>query len=122
MRDVTKRDFAGIVSLELPNEELELRFDVKVEDLPIDGHFRDALDEQGRKVVESLDITGLTTAEIECYRAPGLDLPTDIFIKAEVKDAKMEFCNFRYDIERLSGRIEFQSKEKQLPLIGRTKS
>ncbi len=95
-----------------PGPEIELRFDVKVADLPIDSRFRDALDEQGRKVIESLNISGLSTADIACYRAAGLDQPTDIVIKADVHDAKMQFRSFPYDIERLSGRIEFVSKEK----------
>ena len=95
-----------------PGPDLELRFDVEVEDLLIDSHFRDALDEQGRKVVDALNISGLATADIGCYRAPGPDQPTDIIIKADVKEARMQFRGFPYDIERLSGHLEFQSKEK----------
>ena len=95
-----------------PGAEMELRFDVDVDTLPIDTRFRDALDEQGRKVIESLNLTGVATAHLECYRSPGLDQPTDIVLKGKVRDSKLRFRGFPYDIDKLSGEVEFHSQRK----------
>ena len=95
-----------------PGAEMELRFDVQTDNLPLDTRFRDALDEQGRKVIESLNLTGFARADLACYRAPGLDQPTDIVLKGNVRDSRLRFRGFPYDIEKLSGEVEFQSKQK----------
>jgi len=93
--------------------EIEMEFNVHIDDLPIDSRLRDALDDQGRKVVDSINITtGLISADIHCSRALGLDQPTDIVLNAHVHDAKMQFRGFPYAIDRLSGKIEFHSREK----------
>lgn len=98
--------------------EMELRFDVHVDDFPIDSRFRDALDEQGRKVIETINITGMGSAEIACYRPPGLDKPTDIILVADVKDSRIRFRGFPYDIDRLTGHVEFRSAEKTWTFSG----
>ena len=95
-----------------PGPELELRFDVHAEQLPLDTAFRDALDEPARKVIEALNLTGEATADVECYREPGLDRPTDIRLTGNVRNSKLKFRGFPYDIENLSGLVKFQSKEK----------
>jgi len=95
-----------------PSPELEMRFDVHVDDLPIDTNFRNALDDNGRKVIDAMGISGTATADAACYRMPGLDQPTDIVLNASVRNSRMKFRGFPYDIERLSGLVEYRSKEK----------
>jgi len=95
-----------------PGSELELNFHVDVEDLPLDSRFRDALDEAGRKVIDSLNISGLASTSVDCYRAPGLEQPTDIKLASTVRDGGLRFRSFPYDISKLSGEVTFDSKAK----------
>ncbi len=99
-------------ALRNPGPALEMQFDVHVDGLPLDSRFRDALDEKGRKVIETINISGVATADVRCNRNPGLDQPTDIVISADVTEAKMRFAGFEYDIERLTGHVDFNSQEK----------
>ncbi len=115
---VSGRPVTAVGWLKNVGPELEHRFDVHVDDFPIDSRFRDALDEQGRKVIEAINISGVGSADISCYRAPGLDKPTDIVIVADVKDSKIRFRGFPYDIDRLTGRVEFRSAEKTWTFSG----
>lgn len=95
-----------------PGPELEMHFDVHVDDLALDSRFRDALDDKARKVIDTMGITGIATADVSCHRPPGLDKPTDIIVDAAVRDAKMKFSGFQYEIDRLSGKVQFRSAEK----------
>ena len=95
-----------------PGPELELDFQIDVQDLALDGQFRDALDAPGRKVVESLNLSGLGSAKVNCHREPGKDQPTDIQLFTTVRDASIRFSKFQYEITGLSGELSFDSKAK----------
>jgi len=95
-----------------PGPELELDFQIDVQDLALDGQFRDALDEAGRKVVDSLNIGGLGSARVHCHREPGKDQPTDIQLFTTVRDGSVRFSKFQYEITGLTGEISFDSKAK----------
>lgn len=95
-----------------PGPELEMHFDVHVDDLLLDSRFRDALDDKARKVIDAIGITGVATADVACHRPPGLDQPTHIVMNADVRDARMKFSGFQYEIDRLSGKVQFRSAEK----------
>lgn len=95
-----------------PGSELELDFQIDVQDLALDGQFRDALDEPGRKVVESLNIGGFGSARVQCRRESGKDQPTDIQIFTTVRDGIVRFSKFQYEITGLSGEFSFDSKAK----------
>ena len=95
-----------------PGPEIELNIDVHVDTLPLDSDFRDALEGPGRKVIDTLNISGLASADVNCVRPPGLDQPTHIILNAKVREAKMQFQGFQYSIERLTGDIEYRSQER----------
>jgi hypothetical protein len=95
-----------------PGADMEVRFDVQAPSLPIDGQFRDALDETGRRVIESLNLNGSASVGLACYRAPGPDQPTDILLRAALTNSQLRFRGFPYLVENLSGTIEFDSKQK----------
>ncbi len=95
-----------------PGPELELDFHVDVQDLPLDGRFRDALDEKGRKVIDSLNIDGLGSAKVDCHREPGLNRPTDIQLFTTVRDGAVRFNKFPYAITGLDGELSYDSKAK----------
>ena len=95
-----------------PGPEAEMLFDLEVSGFPIDSQFRDALDEGGRKVVDSLGISGVASATAKCYREPGLDRPTYMLLNATVNKAAMRFSNFPYEITDLSGNLQFNTRDK----------
>lgn len=95
-----------------PGPELELDFHIDVQDLALDGQFRDSLDEQGRKVIDSLNVGGLVSARVDCRRESGLDQPTDIQLFTTVHDGSIRFSKFQYEITGLSGELSFDSKAK----------
>ncbi|MFM7056761.1 MAG: AsmA-like C-terminal region-containing protein [Planctomycetota bacterium] len=98
--------------LRQPGAEMEVRFDVEAPHLPLDGRFRDALDEAGRRVIETLNLSGSAKVSLACYRAPGLDLPTDLLLRGEISNSQLRFRGFPYQVENVSGVVEFDSKQK----------
>ncbi|MFM7037418.1 MAG: AsmA-like C-terminal region-containing protein [Planctomycetaceae bacterium] len=98
--------------LRQPGAEMEVRFDVEAPNLPLDARFRDALDDAGRRVIESLNLSGRAKVSLACYRAPGPDLPTDLLLRAQVTDSQIRFRGFPYQVENVSGSVEFDSKQK----------
>lgn len=98
--------------LRQPGAEMEVRFDVEAPKLPLDGRFRDALDDAGRRVIEMLNLNGSANVSLACYRAPGLDQPTDLILRAAVTNSQLRFRGFPYQVENVSGEVEFDSKQK----------
>ena len=98
--------------LRQPGAEMEVRFDVEAPHLPLDGRFRDALDDAGRRVIEMLNLSGSAKVSLACYRAPGLDLPTDLLLRADVMSSQLRFRGFPYQVDNLTGHVEFDSKQK----------
>ena len=96
-----------------PGPELELDFHVEVQDLPLDGRFRDALDEQGRKVVDSLNIGGLGSAKVDCHRDLRAEISRPIFSSSRrFGTAAFASANFHTKFTGLSGEFSFDSKAK----------
>jgi hypothetical protein len=95
-----------------PGPELELDFHVDVQDFPLDGRFRDALDEKGRKIIDSLNIDGLGSAKVDCHREPGLNQPTEIQLFTTVREGRVRFNKFPYEISGMTGELSYDSKAK----------
>ena len=95
-----------------PGPESEMLFDLQANGLPIDSQFRDSLDQAGRRVIDSLGITGVASATARCYREPGMNRPMHMLLNAEVSKASMRFSGFQYDIQNLSGNIRFDTRDK----------
>jgi hypothetical protein len=96
-----------------PGPESEMRFDIAVNDLPLDSHFRDALEDAGRKVIDSLNLSGLATARAECYREPGLQKPMHMLLKATVTGGGLKFRGFPWEISSLTGNVEYDTRDKR---------
>lgn len=106
------REFTTTGWLKNPGPGNEVQLFTAVEDVPIDDRFLAALDESGRKVLTSLNLSGTVSGSLKSYRPPGLDQRTHIDIDAHVSHAAMRFSKFRYDISDLSGRLTFDSRQK----------
>ncbi|MCA9035493.1 MAG: hypothetical protein KDA91_10190 [Planctomycetaceae bacterium] len=103
---------SGTGVIQRPGPEAEMLFDLQTENFPIDSRFRDALEEAGRKVLDSLQISGRAACKARCYRPPGLDKPTHMLMNATVTNGAMRFTGFPYEISELSGRLVFNTLEK----------
>lgn len=99
-------------SVRNPGPEAEMRFTVGVTELPIDSRFRDALEPPGRKVLDSLDLTGTGNAHLECYRAPGLNNRIEMVLNAEVMNSAMRFRGFPISIKKLNGKLQYDTRNK----------
>ncbi|MCP4786515.1 MAG: AsmA-like C-terminal region-containing protein [Fuerstiella sp.] len=95
-----------------PGPAAEMLFEMSVDDFPLDSRFRDAVEDNQRAVIDSLNLVGMASADLVFYRPPGLDRPTHSFMNAHVFDAKMRFAKFPYDIENLSGTVTFNGRTK----------
>lgn len=107
-REVTATGF-----VRQPGPEAEMRFDLAVDDLPLDSQFRDALDAAGRKVIDALNISGRGSARAQCYRAPGLAVPMQMLLQASVSDASLRFRSFPWEIQQLTGDVQFDTRNRQ---------
>ncbi|MEO2028417.1 MAG: hypothetical protein ABGZ23_21295 [Fuerstiella sp.] len=95
-----------------PGPAAEMLFEMSVAEFPLDSRFRNALEDNQRAVIDSLNLAGMANADLVFYRPPGLDRPTHNFINAHVFAAKMRFAKFPYDIDNLSGNVTFNGKTK----------
>lgn len=93
-----------------PGPAVETHFVMKVDDFPLDGRFREALEPPARRVVESLDLTGRASARLWFDRPPGRGQKTYLRIDADVTDATLKFSKFPYGIDQLSGHVTFDSR------------
>ncbi|MCA9064163.1 MAG: hypothetical protein KDA96_13930 [Planctomycetaceae bacterium] len=95
-----------------PGPMAETSFQASVDGFPLDERFRDALDEAGRRVIDSLDIEGTASVSARFHREPGLDQPTQMQLSSTVTEARMNFRGFRYEIHDLSGDVTYDSETR----------
>jgi hypothetical protein len=95
-----------------PGTAGENYFTVKVTEFPLDGNFRNALDEKQRAVFAALNLSGLANGTLTFYRPPGIDQVTQPTFNLNVYDASMSFHKFPYEINKLTGHITFEGRTK----------
>ncbi len=95
-----------------PGPAAEISFDLETAGVTVDSRFRDALDDAGRKVLDALSLTGTLEASARTYRPPGPDQPTSIVLDGRVAGGSLKFRHFPYEIDQLSGRIQFDSRSR----------
>ena len=96
-----------------PGPAVESQFVLDVADFPLDGRFREALEPATRRVIESLDLTGLVAARLWFNRPAGIGNKTFLRIDGRISDARLRFVSFPYQIGQLSGRVTFNSQTAQ---------
>ncbi|WP_145944275.1 hypothetical protein [Fuerstiella marisgermanici] len=105
-----------------PGPKTETRFELAVQNFPLDSRFRNALNDKELSVVENLNLTGMANVSFVFHRPPGLDQPTHVYADAQVFNSRMRFSKFPYDIEDLTAHLTFNSATKHwkfLELNGR---
>lgn len=101
-----------------PGERVELEMEVHSDGVAIDGSFREALDEKGRRVLDAMEIRGAATADVFCRREPGLDRPTGIQLTSQLLDSEVRFRGFPWKVENITGELRFDSLKKDWEFIG----
>lgn len=96
-----------------PGPSVKSHFVLDVAEFPLDRRFRDALEPKARKVVESLNLTGITTARLWFDRPAGEGKKTDVRIEGDVTKASLRFSAFQYEVNQLSGRVRFDARNNE---------
>ena len=88
-------------------------FDISIEQLPVDQTFRDACQKQPElgKVISSLNFTGTLDAQLRLLRPPGLNKNIKIELSAGVYKASIQYEDFPYEVDDLSGTIRCRSEK-----------
>ncbi len=93
-----------------PGPVAECDIDVSAERIKIDERFRAACKPEARKVIEDLRLDGLANISAKFYRPPGLNQKYDIEIISQVHHARVKHKHFPYQINELSGLVNFNSR------------
>lgn len=96
-----------------PGPAQELQVDIVVPSLIVDGRFRNALDEKIRRPMENINLSGVASGTMRCTRAPGLDQPIQFDLAARLEQGRIRFRNFPFDVEDLTGRLEYRSPDRR---------
>ena len=99
-----------------PGPAAESTIRISAPNIPIDRTFREALDDKGRKVLDSLRLTGVCDANVVLYRPPGIGRKTLPTIDAHVRDARMQYVKFPWVIEDIEGNLHYDPVRKQWSL------
>ena len=86
-------------------------FEVDVADLPIDSEFRTACNPQIQRVVDSMGIVGKLDVHARFEKQGGVENKVEPQITGFVHDASISYQNFPYQVENLSGRIDFDGRD-----------
>ena len=86
-------------------------FEVDVSDLPVDSEFRSACNPQIQRVLDSMAIVGQLDVHARFEKRGGVENKVEPQIIGFAHDASMTYQKFPYQIENLSGRIEFDGRD-----------
>lgn len=94
-----------------PGPEAWIVFDIDVEDLPLDDRFYDACNPRMRSVLESMNLSGFADAHVRLERKPGPDQKMTPSMVGSLKAGTMAFRSFPYQVENLTGKLEFDGRD-----------
>lgn len=84
-------------------------FNLNIQELPIDETFIAACKPGLQKVIRSLDFTGKADVQFSASIRAGTGLKPHTYLIADFKDSSIEYEKFPYRLNRLSGRVTFDS-------------
>ena len=91
--------------------EAESLLDIEVKRLALDETFRNACNEDGRRVLRSLKLRGKANAKVRLHRPPGLRQKFGWVLDADVANGSLEFVHFRYPLSQLTGHVSYDSRK-----------
>lgn len=94
-----------------PGPEAALKFEIKVQDLPLDETFYAACNPPLRATLDSMQLGGLVDGTVTIERSPGLDQKMRPSLTGWLKNGTMAFQSFPYRVEELTGRLDFDGKD-----------
>jgi hypothetical protein len=86
-------------------------FEVDVSDLPVDSNFRSACKPQMQRVLDSMGIVAQLDVHARFEKRGGIENKVKPQIIGFVHDASVTYQKFPYQIENLSGRIDFDGRD-----------
>jgi hypothetical protein len=105
-RPITLRGF-----VRNPGPEAWVVFEVDVEDLPLDDNFYNACNPKMRSVLDSMTLRGFVDAHVRLERKPGLGQKITPSLVGYLKAGRVAFRSFPYQIENLTGKLEFDGRD-----------
>ena len=96
--------------LKNPGPTAESSLTILGEGIPLDETFRAAFDERGREVVDKLGMNGTADGTIIVHREPVFGAKPTFSISAHIRDGRMNYVDFPYPLERVSGFVTYTSK------------
>lgn len=94
-----------------PGPEAWIVFEIDVEDLPLDDDFYNACNPKMRNVLESMNLGGFADAHVRLERQPGPDQKMTPSMVGYLKAGTMAFRSFPYQVENLTGKLEFDGRD-----------
>lgn len=94
-----------------PGPESLSVFEVDVDDLPIDSEFRTACNPKIQRVLDSMGIVGSLDVHARFEKRGGVENKVQPQITGFLHDASMTYQKFPYQVENLSGRIDFDGQD-----------
>jgi hypothetical protein len=86
-------------------------FEVDVSDLPVDSDFRMACNPQVQRVLDSMGIAGQIDVHARFEKSGGIENKVKPQVTGFLHDASVTYENFPYQVENLSGRIDFDGRD-----------
>ncbi|GEM_PF-571391 len=94
-----------------PGPEARLKFDIEVEDLPLDETFYAACNDSLKATLNSMNLGGLVDGHVTIERQPGEGQKMRPTLTGWLKNGTMAFESFPYRVNELSGRLDFDGQD-----------
>jgi hypothetical protein len=105
-------DLEGTISEPSRNACVELR--ITADQLALDEKLRLAMPDRYKRIWEMFSPSGRAKVGVSLFRPAGPEQPWDRKIDAELLDARLCYENFKYPIERLSGKLAIANHHLQI--------
>ncbi len=100
--------------------ESAYEFRLDIEEMPLDGDLRAAIDEEGRRVWDQFQPKGRIRVRGQVLREQGPDKESRIPLDIEISGGSFKFEKFPYEVKEASGEMRFEGRDARIKrLVGR---
>ncbi len=96
-----------------PGPAAEVRYEVEVQQFPLDNRFRQACDPHVQTILSKINLTGWADVYFSFYRPPGLRQEFITTLGTRLSNCELMLEAFPYRITNLSGIVIYHSDEKK---------
>lgn len=94
-----------------PGPDAWIVFEIDVEDMPLDEDFYNACNPKMLSVLQSMNLGGFADAHVRLERKPGPGNKLTPSMVGYLKAGTMAFRSFPYQVENLTGKLEFDGRD-----------